>query len=51
VKVLTVQDVKARLDATGLSPIGSSPDEFGAHIRSEITKWGKVVKATGMRVD
>lgn len=51
VKVLTVQDVKARLDATGLAPIGSTPEAFGAHIRSEVEKWGKVVKATGMRVD
>jgi tripartite-type tricarboxylate transporter receptor subunit TctC len=50
-KALKMPDVKARLDATGLAPIGSSPEEFGAHIRSEVEKWGKVVKATGMRVD
>ncbi|HSC96939.1 MAG TPA: tripartite tricarboxylate transporter substrate binding protein [Burkholderiales bacterium] len=50
-KALKMPDVKARLDATGLAPIGSTPEEFGAHIRSEVEKWGRVVKATGMRVD
>ena len=50
-KALKMPDVKARLDATGLAPIGSTAEEFGAHIRSEVEKWGKVVKATGMRVD
>lgn len=50
-KALAKDDVKARLDATGLAPIGSTPEEFGTHIGSEVVKWGKVVKATGMRVD
>jgi len=50
-KALAKDDVKARLDASGLAPIGSTPEEFGTHIWSEVVKWGKVVKATGMRVD
>jgi tripartite-type tricarboxylate transporter receptor subunit TctC len=50
-KVLKLPDVKERLDATGLTPIGSTPEEFGAYLRSEIEKWGKVVRSVGMRVD
>lgn len=50
-KAMTFPDVKERMAATGLTPLGSTPDEFGALVRSEVQKWGKVVKATGMRVD
>lgn len=51
VKLLKYPDVKERLDATGFEPIGSSPEQFGAYIRSEIDKWAKVVKASGARAD
>ncbi len=50
-KAMTFPDVKERMAATGLTPLGSTPDEFGALVRSEVEKWGKVVKATGMSVD
>jgi tripartite-type tricarboxylate transporter receptor subunit TctC len=51
VKALQFADVKSRLDATGLVPIGSSPEELGAYMRSEVAKWGKVVKGLGLVVD
>ena len=51
VKALKFDDVKKRLDATGLVPVGNTPEEFDRYIRSEIDKWGKVVKALGLRVD
>lgn len=49
VKVLQRPDVKQRFGATDMELVGSTPEQFGAHIRSEIEKWGKIVKATGMR--
>ncbi len=51
VKALNQPDVKGRFGAAGLDPIGSSPEQFGAHISSDIVKWGKIVKATGLRPD
>jgi tripartite-type tricarboxylate transporter receptor subunit TctC len=33
-----------RLSAEGSTPVGSTPDQFSAHIRSEIAKWRKLVK-------
>jgi tripartite-type tricarboxylate transporter receptor subunit TctC len=33
-----------RMSAEGSTPVGSTPDQFSAHIRSEIAKWRKLVK-------
>jgi tripartite-type tricarboxylate transporter receptor subunit TctC len=50
-KVLTTPDVKQRLDTAGFEVIGSTPEQFGSYIRSEVDKWTKVVRASGVRVD
>jgi tripartite-type tricarboxylate transporter receptor subunit TctC len=42
-------DLKERLSAEGLEPVGSSADEFGAYLRAEMAKWAKVVKAAGIK--
>jgi tripartite-type tricarboxylate transporter receptor subunit TctC len=41
---LKAPDVVQRLAADGSTPIGSTPERFGAHIKSEIAKWRKLVK-------
>jgi tripartite-type tricarboxylate transporter receptor subunit TctC len=51
VKALKRQGVKERLDASGIEPIGTTPEQFGAYIRSEVGKWAKVVKASGAHID
>ena len=51
VKVLKLPDVTQRLDGLGFEIVGSTPDEFGAYIRSEIKKWEKVVRASGAKPD
>lgn len=50
-KVLKQPDVKKRLDASGLEPLVSTPEEYTAFTRMEIEKWAKVVKAAGLRAD
>lgn len=35
----------------GLDIIASSPEEFAAHLKSELEKWGRVIKERGMRAD
>jgi tripartite-type tricarboxylate transporter receptor subunit TctC len=42
-------DMAKRLAAEGSDPVGSSPAEFTAHIRSEIDQWSRVVKQAGIR--
>jgi tripartite-type tricarboxylate transporter receptor subunit TctC len=41
-------DVAQRFSAEGSTPVGSSPEQFGAHIKSEIAKWRKLVKDAGL---
>lgn len=49
--VLKMPDVSDRLTGLGSHLVASSPGEFRAHIRSEIDKWGKVIRATGVTVE
>jgi len=35
----------------GFEPLGNSPEEFGAYIRSEIAKWSKVIRDAGIRLE
>jgi len=44
-------DLKQRLLADGAEPVGNSPEEFRTWATLEIAKWGKVVKAIGVKVD
>jgi tripartite-type tricarboxylate transporter receptor subunit TctC len=48
-KVLGQDDLRRRFDAQGVEPLGSTPAEFSAYLKSETEKWGKVVKATGAK--
>jgi tripartite-type tricarboxylate transporter receptor subunit TctC len=45
--VLASPAVKEQFAAQGLEPASSTPQEFGSYLRSEVEKWGKVVKASG----
>ena len=51
VKALALPDLRAKLADLGLEGIGSSPDEFAAVIKSEIPKWAKVIKESGIKPD
>jgi tripartite-type tricarboxylate transporter receptor subunit TctC len=49
-KVLNMPDVKGRLASLGSEPTGiTTPEQFAAFIKAEITKWAKVVKESGMK--
>jgi tripartite-type tricarboxylate transporter receptor subunit TctC len=49
--IIALPDVRDRLLALGAEPAASTPDEFGAYIRSEIAKWGKVIRESGAKVE
>ncbi len=50
-KIMQASDMKQRMSNEGLVAIGSTREQFAAHIRTETEKWARVIKASGARVD
>ena len=51
VKALALPDLRAKLADLGMEGIGNSPDELAAVIKSQIPKWAKVIKESGIKPD
>jgi tripartite-type tricarboxylate transporter receptor subunit TctC len=51
VTLLKLPDVQERFRAVDSDTLGSTPEQFGAHIRSEIQKWARVVHDSGAVAD
>lgn len=49
VAIVRQPDTHERLSREGADPVGSSPQEFGRFIQSEIEKWRKVIRAAGIQ--
>lgn len=49
VRILHAPEVKKIFEHEGAEPVGNSPEEFAAVIKSELAKWAKVVKAAGIK--
>ena len=50
-RVLAAPDFRNRITLEAVAPIGTSPEEFGNFVKSEIVRWAKVVKDSGAKVD
>jgi tripartite-type tricarboxylate transporter receptor subunit TctC len=49
--VLRSPELSARFAQMGLDVIASSPEEFSVHLKSELEKWGRVIRERHMRVE
>ena len=49
VKAVGLPDVKERLTALGFDPVGSTPAELTALIKSDAVKWGAVIRQAGIK--
>ena len=49
--ILKLPDIRERLAQEGSEPMGSTPAQFAAYIKSEVIKWGAVVRAAGIKAD
>jgi tripartite-type tricarboxylate transporter receptor subunit TctC len=51
VRSLRLADVAEKIAADGSEPLGTSPEEFGAHIKAEVEKWRDLIQKTGIRTE
>jgi len=51
VRILQQPELRERLVQLGSDPVGSTPEQFGAFIRTEIDKWGKIARIAGVRAE
>jgi tripartite-type tricarboxylate transporter receptor subunit TctC len=49
IRILGEREVKDRLAAAGLQVATNTPTQFAEFIRAEIDKWGKVIRAAGIK--
>lgn len=49
VKAIADPDIRQRLIAQGIDPVGNTPEAFAAYVRSEIVKWAKVLQIAGVK--
>ena len=48
---ISTPDVRERVAGEGAEIVAGSPDQFGAFYRAEIEKWGKIIRAAGIRLE
>jgi tripartite-type tricarboxylate transporter receptor subunit TctC len=49
--ITRLPEVREKFLALGAEPVGSSAEDFAAFTKSELTKWARIVKQSGARVD
>ncbi|HET9405162.1 MAG TPA: tripartite tricarboxylate transporter substrate binding protein [Burkholderiales bacterium] len=49
VRTLNSPEVRDKLQGLGADPIGNTPEQYTAFVQNEIAKWGKVIKAAGIK--
>jgi tripartite-type tricarboxylate transporter receptor subunit TctC len=43
--------VRAQLASEGAEAIGNTPEQYAAHLASEVQKWGKLIRERGIRAE
>ena len=51
IRILNAPDVKERLLSQGGDAAGTTPEQFSAFIKSEISRWARMVKETGVKLE
>jgi tripartite-type tricarboxylate transporter receptor subunit TctC len=49
--IVKAQDITSKLNEEAVIPVGSTPDTFDRHIRAELARWAKVIKAAKIELE
>jgi tripartite-type tricarboxylate transporter receptor subunit TctC len=44
-------DIRERATQQGATPVGSAPAEFDRFVRAEVTRWTKIIRQAGIRLE
>jgi tripartite-type tricarboxylate transporter receptor subunit TctC len=50
-KTVMLPEIKERLEALGFVPVANSPEEFARRLKTEMAKWGQIVRDAHIRVE
>jgi tripartite-type tricarboxylate transporter receptor subunit TctC len=48
VRIVHLPEVIQKMATDGSEPVGSTPEQFAAHIKSEVEKWQDLIRKTGI---
>ena len=48
-RIMTLPDVKAKMEAIGVEPVSETPEQFAATMRADAQKWGRLVKELNIK--
>ena len=48
-RIMMLPDVKEKMEAIGVEPVNETPEQFGAVLRADADKWGRLVKELGIK--
>jgi tripartite-type tricarboxylate transporter receptor subunit TctC len=51
VKALQASDVRERLASQGAEPVGNTPEQVTAQMKTDLAKWAKVIKAADIKIE
>ena len=50
-KAVSAPETREKLLALGIEPVGSTPEQFAAHLKAEIARWTPVIHRAGLRIE
>jgi tripartite-type tricarboxylate transporter receptor subunit TctC len=48
-RVMSMPDVKEKMEAIGVEPVNETPEKFAATLRADADKWGRLVRELGIK--
>ena len=50
-KIVQIPEIRERMTAIGIDPIGSTPEELAAQLRADLNRWTKVARTAGVKAE
>jgi tripartite-type tricarboxylate transporter receptor subunit TctC len=48
-QILEESDVREKLSAQGMEPVGGTPEDLGEHIKTQVKTWTEIIRSSGAK--